>query len=92
MKKNEKTDSQIEESANDRYKNSRVNISKRESVFLVISDLLVLTTILLDVSYLGNIFSVNRKLLLAINIIMVTFSYINYQMKKRIRRRMSKYA
>jgi uncharacterized membrane protein len=89
MKNNEKTDSDIDESGNDVDKNSRRNISKKESVFLAISDVLMLTTILLDVSYLGNMGNINRQLLLAINIIMVIFSYINYQMKKRIRKRMS---
>jgi len=72
-------------------KKIRQKISKRESVFLTVSDILVFATILLNISYLGNITKLNRWLLLAINIIMVILSYLTYQLKRIIRKRIFRY-
>lgn len=66
----------------------RSHISKRESIFLSVSDILTLVTILLDVSYLGNMIEINRGLLWAINGVMLILSYFAYQLKRRIRKRM----
>lgn len=68
-------------------KKLRSHISKRESIFLSFSDILTLVTILLDVSYLGNMIEINRGLLWAINGVILILSYYAYQLKKRIRKR-----
>jgi hypothetical protein len=69
-------------------KELRRYVSKRESIFLSVSDILTLVTILLDVSYLGNITEINRGSLWAINGVMLILSYFAYQLKRRIRKRM----
>lgn len=65
-------------------------ISKRESIFLSVIDVLTLITILIDGSYLGKLIEFNRGHLWAINGVMLISSFFAYQLKKIIRKRASR--
>ena len=65
----------------------RSKISRRESIFLSVSDIITVAMILIDLFYFLDVLKVSQGLLITVNIIMVLVSYVAYQLKRKIRRR-----
>ena len=65
----------------------RSKLSRRESIFLSVSDIITVAMILIDLFYFLDVLKVGQGLLIAVNIIMVIISYVAYQLKRKVRRR-----
>jgi hypothetical protein len=65
----------------------RSNLSRRESIFLSVSDIITVAMILIDLFYFLDVLKVGQGLLIAVNILMVIVSYVAYQLKRKVRRR-----
>lgn len=65
----------------------QTNMTGRERLILSLGDLLMILTILVDLLYLSDIIQLPQNELLAINVLMVSISFVVYQMKKRVRKR-----
>jgi len=65
----------------------RSKLTRRESVFLSVSDIITVAMILIDLFYFLDVLKVSQGLLITVNIIMVLVSYVAYQLKRKIRRR-----
>lgn len=72
---------------NKKGKRVRPTLSRRESAFLSVSDIITVAMILIDLFYFLDVLKVGQGLLIAVNIIMVIISYVAYQLKRRVRRR-----
>ncbi len=62
-------------------------MSKRERIFLSISDFLMLGMILIDLLYWGELLKIKSSYLLYSNVVVVAISYVAYELKKRIKRK-----
>jgi hypothetical protein len=62
-------------------------ISKREKLILSIGDLLMIIMILVDLLYLSGFIQLNSGDILALTVVVLSISFVVYQMKKRIRKR-----
>jgi len=65
-------------------------ISKREKLILTIGDLLMIIMILVDLLYLSGFIQLNSGDILALTIFVLSISFVVYQMKKRIRKRIAR--
>jgi hypothetical protein len=72
---------------NKKGKRVRSTLSRRESTFLSVSDIITVAMILIDLFYFLDALKIGQGLLIAVNIIMVIISYVAYQLKRRVRRR-----
>ena len=75
--------------AEDNTKEGRIRstLSRRESIFLSVSDIITVAMILIDLFYFLNVLKVGQGLLIAVNIIIVIVSYVAYQLKRKVNRR-----
>ncbi len=75
--------------AEDNMEERRVRsmLSRRESIFLSLSDIVTVAMILIDLFYFLDVLKVGQTLLIDVNIIMVIVSYVAYQLKRKVRRR-----
>ena len=73
----------------DNMKEGRIRsfLSRRESIFLSVSDIITVAMILIDLFYFLDVLKVGQGLLIAVNILMVIVSYVAYQLKRKVRRR-----
>ena len=60
-------------------------ISRRVRILLTIGDILIVLTIITDLVYLNDLIDLNSIDMLAINIFMLSISYVSYSMKKKIK-------
>jgi len=65
----------------------RRNITDREKLYLSIGDILMILTILVDLLYLSDVIQLAGNDLLTLNVLVVSISFVVYQMKKRVRKR-----
>ncbi len=65
----------------------RSMLSRRESIFLSVSDIVTVAMILIDLFYFLDVLKIGQGLLIAANIIIVIASYVAYQLKRKVRRR-----
>jgi hypothetical protein len=65
----------------------RLNITDREKLYLSVGDILMILTILVDLLYLSDVIQLAGNELLALNVVVVSISFVVYQMKKRVRKR-----
>ena len=72
---------------NKKERRVRSMLSRRESIFLSVSDIITVVMILIDRFYFLDVLKVGQGLLIATNIIMVIVSYVAYQLKRKVRRR-----
>ena len=68
-------------------KTTRQILTKNEKLFMSIGDLLMIVMILADLLYLGDIIELPGNELFFLNILVVSISFVIYQMKKRVRKR-----
>lgn len=74
-------------SEDNKKKRIRSKLSRRESTFLSVSDIITVTMILIDLFYFLDVLKIGQGLLIAANIIIVIASYVAYQLKRKVRRR-----
>jgi len=74
-------------SEDNKGKRVRPKLSRRESIFLSVSDITTVALILIDLFYFLDVLKIGQGLLIAVNIIMVIVSYVAYQLKRKVRRR-----
>lgn len=65
----------------------RSKLSRRESIFLSVSDIITVAMILIDLFYFLDVLKIRQALLITVNITMVIVSYVAYQLKRKVRRR-----
>ena len=76
-----------EENPPQENKKPRRAITDREKLYLSLGDLMMIIVILFDLLYLSGLIQINSGDVLALNVVAVAFSFVVYQMKKRIRKR-----
>ncbi|MFH2111147.1 MAG: hypothetical protein ABIJ47_07820 [Candidatus Bathyarchaeota archaeon] len=62
-------------------------ITDREKLYLSVGDILMILTILVDLLYLSDVIQLAGNDLLALNVLVVSISFVVYQLKKRVRKR-----
>ncbi len=72
---------------NTKERRIRPKLSRRESIFLSVSDIITVAMILIDLFYFLDVLKVGQTLLITVNITMVIVSYVAYQLKRKVRRR-----
>ncbi len=72
---------------NKKEKRFRPKLSRQESIFLSVSDIITVAMILIDLFYFLDVLKIGQGLLIAANIIIVIASYVAYQLKRKVRRR-----
>ena len=60
-------------------------ISRKARALLTIGDILILMTIIVDLFYLNDLIDLNSIDMLAVNIFMLSISYVSYSTKKKIK-------
>ena len=71
----------------ERASNTESDKSKRERLFLSLSDFLMLAMILFDLLYWGGLLTFEASIVIFLNIATVIIGYIAYELKKRIKKR-----
>ncbi len=72
---------------NKKERRVRSKLSRQESIFLSVSDIITVAMILIDLFYFLDVLKIGQGLLIAANIIIVIASYVAYQLKRKVRRR-----
>jgi hypothetical protein len=62
-------------------------ITKKERLYLSIGDMLMIVMILVDLLYLSGLIQLSGNDILAVNVLVVSISYVVYEMKRRVRKR-----
>ena len=78
---------QVTSENNERSKGLQPQFSKFEVVFLSLTNILTVTTILLNLAYISKIMQLDFFSIFIVNLVMITVSFVGYQMKKIIRKR-----
>ena len=62
-----------------------LEISKRQLIFLSISDFLIIVVIIVDLLYISELIPITPGDMMMINVVTVSISFVGYQLKKRLR-------
>lgn len=62
-------------------------ITKKERLYLSIGDMLMIVMILVDLMYLSGLIQLSGKIIIIVNVLMISISYVIYEMKRRVRKR-----
>ena len=63
-----------------------LEISKRQLIFLSISDFLIIVVIIVDLLYISELIPITPGDMMMINVVTVSISFVGYQLKKRLRK------
>jgi hypothetical protein len=67
-------------------KENPIEITKRQLIFLSISDFLIIVVIVLDLLYISELVPISPGDMMMINIVTVSISFVGYQIKRRLRK------
>jgi len=76
-----------EENKSEKEQKPRSLITNKERLYLSIGDMLMIVMILVDLLYLSGLIQLSGKVIIIINVLVVSISYVIYEMKRRVRKR-----
>ena len=76
-----------EENKSEKEQKPSLLITKKEMLYLSIGDMLMIVMILVDLLYLSGLIQLSGKIILIVNVLVVSISYVIYEMKRRVRKR-----
>lgn len=76
-----------EENKSEKEQKPRSLITKKEMLYLSIGDMLMIVMILVDLMYLSGLIQLSGKIIIIVNVLVVSTSYVIYEMKRRVRKR-----
>ncbi len=65
-------------------------ITKRESVFLFLCNISIVTIIIIDLLYFSGNINMNVPFLTSINLVITFMAYLSFRLKKRIEKRIKR--
>ena len=65
-------------------------ITKRESVFLFLCNISIVTIVIIDLLYFSGNININITVLTSINLVITFMAYLSFRLKKRIEKRIKR--
>jgi hypothetical protein len=65
-------------------------MSTKERVFLSLADFSTILMVIVDLLYFGGLFEIDGTVFMVLNVVVVGVSFVGYQLKKRIRKRVER--
>ena len=79
-------ESNSEEKAGSEENVESLEITKKQLLFLSVSDFLIIVVIIVDLMYISDLLPIAPGDMMTINVVTVSISYVAYQIKKRLRK------